>query len=271
MNNRWIIVVIIIFIIFTLLCIVVHPTIQVPIIETVDETYPIPENGLITQGYYHIPDSNLMKLIPFGFKVKDPDISGNGLLVVQTEAEVTSSYRKYINDEKNGLSASLTDTYDKNDLSKRYHGDPTEEIDSWKITDSSGIASVPSRYYPGESNRSYSPKYVPNYEDSIYLSTTKGQTQASIYTDEIAESKGFCANKTVGIDDIDKNCNALEKSSCASTTCCVLIGNKCVSGNEYGPLSKATYIDPFLKNKDSYYYEGKCYGNCDDSKPAQIP
>ena len=31
---------------------------------------------------------------------------------------------------------------------------------------------------------------------------------------------------------------------------------------ENGPTNPANYSDHTLKNKDFYYYQGKCYGNC---------
>jgi hypothetical protein len=39
-------------------------------------------------------------------------------------------------------------------------------------------------------------------------------------------------------------------------------GKKCTAGNEYGPLLKNIYADPTVQNKETYYYMGKCYGNC---------
>jgi hypothetical protein len=42
----------------------------------------------------------------------------------------------------------------------------------------------------------------------------------------------------------------------------LLGGSKCVSGNENGPSVKSNYSDILVRNKDSYMYMGKCYGNC---------
>jgi hypothetical protein len=64
---------------------------------------------------------------------------------------------------------------------------------------------------------------------------------------------------------LEEKCNAVAPESCASTSCCVLLGGeKCVSGNENGPYMTANYTDYTLtaRNKDFYYYQGKCYGNC---------
>lgn len=106
--------------------------------------------------------------------------------------------------------------------------------------------------------------YVPNYEDSVYLSKSTGlSTVSKVYPTSL--SLGIC-NQGTGIDSkakTEQSCNALTSDVCASTTCCVLLGGaKCVSGDSNGPFMKANYSDPFIKNKDFYYYNGKCYGNC---------
>jgi hypothetical protein len=73
---------------------------------------------------------------------------------------------------------------------------------------------------------------------------------------------GFCAASTSVLEK-DAKCGALDANVCASTSCCVLLGgSKCVAGNENGPSNVANYGDPFVLNKDLYYYQGKCFGNC---------
>jgi len=105
--------------------------------------------------------------------------------------------------------------------------------------------------------------YVPNYEDSVYLSRTTGiSTTAPIY-DTASMLGGFCSQNKNFPDMLENKCNQLDKNVCASTSCCVLLGgSKCVSGNQQGVIMKANYNDPSLLNKDFYYYQGKCYGNC---------
>ena len=74
---------------------------------------------------------------------------------------------------------------------------------------------------------------------------------------------GFCTQFKNNTLDIEEKCGALDLNTCASTSCCTLIGGqKCVAGNENGPTNPANYTDYNLKNKDFYYYQGKCYGNC---------
>lgn len=114
----------------------------------------------------------------------------------------------------------------------------------------------------------YSPSpYVPNYEDSVYLSRlTSYNDNAPVvdYAKQLpASAVGFCdANKTNPVE-TEIQCGKIDKSACASTSCCVLLGGaKCVAGNQGGPTMKANYSDIGLLNKDYYYYQGKCYGNC---------
>jgi hypothetical protein len=104
--------------------------------------------------------------------------------------------------------------------------------------------------------------YIPKYEDSVYLSRTTQLSTVSPY----ASSKkplGACEANANFPDKQEEYCRTLDKNTCSSTSCCVLLGgSKCVAGNEKGPTYKANYGDHLLRNKDSYYYNGKCYGNC---------
>ena len=107
--------------------------------------------------------------------------------------------------------------------------------------------------------------YVPNYEDSVYLSRSTGQSTVGVAYPTSASFGGIC-NQDTGIDNkakMEQSCNVLTNDVCASTTCCVLLGgSKCVSGSERGPYMSANYSDPFIINKDFYFYQGKCYGKC---------
>jgi hypothetical protein len=280
MNNRYVIIIILTVIIILLLGVVCSPS----IFETMENTYnasknsvpiSIPSDGMITPGYYRVPDTSVMQPIPFGSKLQNIDASGNGTLVNKTITEIMR--------DKQNLDTS------NSDLSPKYNGDnyDTEYHDSLdliaqreesgnigvNIIDASGNKSI---YRFGQLpppityNTPPPPiKYVPNYEESVYISRTSGQSQVgSVYNVE-PNARGFCAQEANNFDNIDKNCSALGTETCASTSCCVLLGgSKCVAGNINGPLSRSNYIDPFLKNKDLYYYQGKCYGNCE--KPGDF-
>ncbi len=127
---------------------------------------------------------------------------------------------------------------------------------------------VPGAYRFGTSN------YVPNYEDSVFLSRTtrNAMAQTAEALDKNPFGKvvntadqlgGFCNANKHNVQKIEEKCLALDKDACASTSCCVLLGGeKCVAGSERGPTLTANYSDYELTNKDFYYYQGKCYGNC---------
>ena len=135
---------------------------------------------------------------------------------------------------------------------------------------------APVLYYMPGAYKFGSSAFVPTYEDSVYLSRSTRNAQllpgadtkvglggAPINSD--AQLGGFCnANENNKVQ-MEEKCNAMPLDSCASTSCCVLLGGqKCVAGNEKGPYMTANYTDYTImpRNKDFYYYQGKCYGNC---------
>jgi len=114
--------------------------------------------------------------------------------------------------------------------------------------------------------------YVPNYEDSVYLSRltdvnwkTPVVDFAANVTNSGAQLGGFCSFNKSNPGQTELECNKLDKNTCAATSCCALLGGqKCVAGNESGPTMKSNFSDIYIRNKDHYYYQGKCYGNCPD-------
>jgi hypothetical protein len=116
---------------------------------------------------------------------------------------------------------------------------------------------VPGAYKFGASN------YVPNYEDSVYLSRTTRESQLTPVVNTASQLGGFCSQYAGDTLKTEEKCAAQDLNACASTSCCVLLGGqKCVAGGENGPKNVANYTDYNLKNRDFYYYQGKCYGNC---------
>ena len=116
---------------------------------------------------------------------------------------------------------------------------------------------VPGAYKFGASN------YVPNYEDSVYLSRTTRESQLTPVVNTASQLGGFCTQFAGDTMKIEEKCAAQDLNACASTSCCVLLGGqKCVAGGENGPKNVANYSDYNLMNRDFYYYQGKCYGNC---------
>jgi len=105
--------------------------------------------------------------------------------------------------------------------------------------------------------------YVPNYEDSTFLSKITGLSTTMKVKSTAEMLGGFCSFYKNQPDKMEEACKNTDINTCASNNCCVLLGgSNCVSGNEAGPYQKTNYGDIFIRNKDFYYYQGKCYGNC---------
>ena len=112
--------------------------------------------------------------------------------------------------------------------------------------------------------------FVPNYEDSVFLSSTTRMSTVSDYYDAATAAKGFCETLKDDPEAMEYNCRKMDKNACAATSCCVLLGgSKCVRGDDSGPANKTHYGDVFVRNKDYYYYRGKCFGNC--SREPTVP
>ena len=143
------------------------------------------------------------------------------------------------------------------------------EFGSMTVVDATG-KKISYPYVPGQGTPTYytpgsfvfgPSNYVPNYEDSVYLSRTTGLSTVSTAVPANSVMGGFCSStdKTT----IEQKCNSIPADQCASTSCCVLLGGtKCVSGDDKGPTMKSNYTDPTILTKDYYYYQGKCYGFC---------
>ena len=168
-------------------------------------------------------------------------------------------------------------TFDAKDIDRKYHEDDMSDatdnnlgvyyqfdqngnmvkIENTEAQFSPVLYYIPGAYKFGSSN------YVPNYEDSVYLSRTTRQSQVAPVYNTASVLGGFCTQDKNDVTSIEEKCGALDLNTCASTSCCTLLGGqKCVAGNQNGPRNIANYSDYNLKNKDFYYYQGKCYGNC---------
>ena len=102
--------------------------------------------------------------------------------------------------------------------------------------------------------------YNPSYTDINYMNN-KFTTKPEIVNQ--FNKKGFCDLSNNMMENINEKCENLPKGVCATTSCCVLVGDeKCVQGNEQGPTNALVYSDTTIKNRDVYYFQGKCYGNC---------
>jgi hypothetical protein len=152
-----------------------------------------------------------------------------------------------------GNTSTFNVRYDSNKLDTQYHAD----FDSYKNPDLAGNIVY---YQPGSFTYNSS-SYVPHYEDSVFLSR-KNKIIPDTFIDSTAKI-GFCHFYKSQPNMIEQKCNEMNSEKCASTECCVSLGGqKCVYGNENGPIMKANYSDFLIKNKDFYYHKGNCYGNC---------
>jgi hypothetical protein len=121
--------------------------------------------------------------------------------------------------------------------------------------------------YYEEANLRYEPgNFVPTYEDTVYFSKLTGLGyQKPIYGTD-SQWGGFCTFNKDFPDKIEERCGKLDSDTCASTSCCLLLGNKCVAGNENGPRLKSHYQERDNGRMDKYFFMGKCYGNCIDDQ-----
>ena len=121
-------------------------------------------------------------------------------------------------------------------------------------------------YYDPGAMRYDPSSFVPSYDDTVYFSKLTGLSYAKPIENTNQQLGGFCLYNRDSPENLEKACNILDKNTCASTSCCVLLGGqKCVSGDENGPKIQANYSDPTIVNPDKYFYNGKCYGNCVNS------
>jgi hypothetical protein len=225
-----------------------------------DDLVPVKEGATIPYGYYDTGSvsNKTMAIIPKGYKVYK-NASGNvvssGITLIPTLNVINSPLAK------NSPTANIQDgsyneliKYDSNNFNAKYHDD---------LSMNGGLAdlgSSPVYYQPGVFK--YGARtYVPNYEDSVYLSKSTYLPSVIPAVDNTAET--ICKKNKYFPNALENACNNLDHQTCRNSGCCVLLGSdKCVAGGEQGPLYKYNYSDFTVKNRDYYYYKKKCYGNC---------
>jgi hypothetical protein len=208
------------------------------------------------------PDKNLDEIL--GKKEKqllsDPKSSGTGTLPVN---EMVSSAKKgsgYIE-------------YDPNISPSENINQFTQPPTLTKGLTTENVTPSPIYFAPGTVKYG-GLGYKPSYEDINYMNN-KLITKPEVVSD--FNKRGFCDLENNIMENIDERCEKLPKDVCASTSCCVLLGDqRCVQGNKQGPTNKGVYSDTTIKNKDAYYYMSKCFGNCSDipnngSLPQEMP
>lgn len=263
---------------------------------------PIPKTG-IPNGYYHIivNGKDMMTPIPYGY-VATPD-NNNIIPKTQKSIYDSSAQKfqlgvnSYTTDSNGKLvsvsgSPALFSTtnggtadpsgnirYDPNSYDTQYHDNtdtimsrnPDLSFNSYYALDACGNTVLITKSmnqanstYNVPGSYTYGPtSYVPNYEDSVFLSKSTRQPSYMELKDTAAMQGGFCKQYADFPQNLEQACNATDLNQCASTSCCVLLGgNKCVAGNEKGPLLKSNYSDKFVQDPTYYYFDGKCFGNC---------
>jgi len=241
----------------------------------------IPSTGIIPPGWYSIsvmntllpgsPITDMMAPILAGCALKGPNDPKSGIYSTdgKTACQNSITLTKQ-NTQPNTPTPSPTidgPIYNPNDINEIYHHNELDGYNKEKghtaFNPVLSLLDPPPLYYEPGTYKVDSVGYVPNYADSLYLSTTTGISQTSPITQAPYLYGGFCKQNSQNKQAIDDKCRTLDKDVCASTECCVLLGGqKCVAGNERGPSIKNSYSDFTIVNRDFYYYSGKCYGNC---------
>jgi len=222
--------------------------------ESIFDIKPDKNNNYnVPTGYYKIGNTK-MAIIPYGFKTNS---SGTGITLNPLVNVINAPI------SKNSPTSNLTDAsansllkYNSNNYNLKYHDDIS-------LNDQLGqIHPNPTYYQPGAFKYGGS-TYVPTYEDSVYLSKTTLLPTVSTYKTESSKRSDLCSELKFQPNKLENACNNMDKNSCKNCKCCVLLGgSKCVSGNELGPTMKYNYSNYLVQNRDYYYYNGRCYGNC---------
>lgn len=212
----------------------------------------------IPSGYKR--DANdIYKIVPLTQRAQYADTANRDAPNIFTDASANPKYDPTNLDASYNIGVPQSRFYDSSDQYMTVY-DPSQQ--KMVMIPFRAAQNSPLYYQPGSMKYGVS-NYVPMYDDSVYLSKlTNTYTFSNAYPTDHPNG-GFC--DTYGHDSAkrEEKCGTLASDVCASTSCCVLLGGKkCVAGDESGPTLKANYSDPFINNKDYYYHQGKCYGNC---------
>jgi hypothetical protein len=207
--------------------------------------------------YGKVPNTDSQNKILPGFKPTPGMISNAG------DFKYDQTYKDILSNPNVEFHGNVATLQDRNEMNNA-------EFGSMTVLDKSGnLITIPRSSVQGDityfqpSTFKYGlSTYVPKYEDSVYLSRTSHMPTMAEYRSAF-KTVGFCEEHKDSPFALEEKCGALSAETCASTSCCVLLGGaKCVSGNENGPSMKQNYGDVFVRNKDYYTHLGKCYGNC---------
>lgn len=212
------------------------------------------KNGKYTvpDGYYYI-NNGKMAIIPYGF-IKNS--SNTGITLDSSNIINSSVAKKSPTSNLGDASYNSSIQYNSDNYNLQYHDDISLNSDLIGLKENT-IYYKPGAFKYGGST------YVPNYEDSIYLSKTTYLPTTSTYNNGI-NPNDICNLYSNYPEKLENACNNLDDGTCKRLSgCCVLLGgSKCVSGNQQGAKMSYNYSDYLIKNRDYYYYLGNCYGNC---------
>lgn len=77
---------------------------------------------------------------------------------------------------------------------------------------------------------------------------------------------GFCKTNSSNPSGLDEKCGKLSEENCNATSCCIYVNNKkCMAGDASGPTFAETKDGKPFK-LDNYYYQDKCFGNCQEKE-----
>ncbi len=244
---------------------------------------PLLASGDLPRGYYKL-DQYYMASIPDHYYIYDSDHMAEIPTGYQASEDKTYIFRT--SDETQSM-INRSNSYTATDLST--YRDDSETSSSSTVPSSKPQSRDPRQFsLDGQNNisqnsdSSYVNTLINQENDSIREqrneSGTMGDYRASpsysFYDNHTIMSAkklqntpgmrgGFCVQHGHSQLELEKKCSKLDKDMCASTNCCVLLGNDtCVAGNEHGPSYQDHYRNPLIQNRDYYYYKGKCYGNC---------
>jgi hypothetical protein len=105
------------------------------------------------------------------------------------------------------------------------------------------------------------PKPESKLVQQVTVETFSIDSEENIKKMMASSSENFCESYLGNSIELEKACNQLTDSNCADVRCCVYGNGKCVAGDINGPTYK-TDKDGKLITMDSYYYLGKCRGQC---------
>ena len=213
------------------------------------------------------PDYKTVSFLPYG-KIQDP-VKGYGFTSNPNLISKTGTF-DYGNTNYKDISNNYNAMFHDSPEQLINNDDSVMNFDQTPVLDQCGnIIILPKTkmqgnvtYYQPGSFPFGASTYIPKYEDSVYMSRVTQMSSVSPYQSS-NQPLGACVKYANMPAQQEEYCRTLDTNTCSATSCCVLLGgSKCVAGNANGPTYKNNYGDYLVRNKDSYYYNGQCYGNC---------